>query len=335
MRRRPPVFAGRAHASACPAFRMCKRESCSVVRELGLTSHPLAEVEPEEASELLDDAPSILDAREVLSSSNIARDVVQLMKIKPRIASHADRDHPLSHGPDQVRIDKRRRTKERDDVVRLTHGPEIGRHELTETHHGTVASVALVPSAMVPLLESIRRHLGSYDNGGHVHSMDAGAPRAQLHVVIFRGPNTVFHPPERGGKHPDPLEDLFPECEVRPNEAYGPFASADLHVRSVILKRKRSPVGVGQPRRRRGRPLRQYSPADIARLGMLVEGTLQLHNPVGGSADIIVREGDDGGAGERNTGISSMRQPLPGLEAVSNEAACASGDLANDFGGVV
>src|SRR5438128_9784197 len=102
MRRRPLVFSGRAHVNACPAGRLCKRESCSVVRELSVTSHPLAEVEPEEASEFLDDAASILDAREVLSSSDIAPDVVQLVEIEPPIASHAHRNQPQSQGPDQV-----------------------------------------------------------------------------------------------------------------------------------------------------------------------------------------------------------------------------------------
>src|SRR3954464_10045832 len=102
MRRRPLVLSGRAHVSACPTRSMCKRESCSVVRELSVTSHPLTEVEPEEASEFLDDAASILDAREVLSSSDIAINVVQLVEIKPRIAPHADRKQPQSQGPDQV-----------------------------------------------------------------------------------------------------------------------------------------------------------------------------------------------------------------------------------------
>ncbi len=50
---------------------------------------------------------------------------------------------------------------------------------------------------------------------------------------------------------------------------------------------------------------------------------------------IVVGERDDGSASERNTCIPSIRQPLPGLEAVSNEAAGVESDLANDFGRVV
>ena len=163
----------------------------------------------------------------MLPSSDIAGDVVELMKIETRIATRAERNKPQSQGSDEISIDERRRAKQRNDVVGLAHRPEIRRHELAKRIMAQWRPWPWCHRRWYRFSSRSDVTSACYGNGGYVHSMDAGAPRAQLHFVIFSGTDTVLHSPERGVKTSDASNTCFPEREIRADEAHGPFASAD------------------------------------------------------------------------------------------------------------
>jgi hypothetical protein len=165
-----------------------------------LMSCALVEVRTEETPQLSGNAPVGSNVGETPTRTDVAPEVLELVKVKSRIAPATDGLQPQNGGAEEIRIDKGGRTEECDDIVGLAHRPEIGRDQLPKPHHRAVASVTSMPSAMILLLEPIGSDVSEDDNRWHIDAEEARAPRTQLQVVIFRRTDTVLHPSERRGE---------------------------------------------------------------------------------------------------------------------------------------
>src|SRR4029079_994947 len=118
-----------------------------------------------------------------------------------------------------------------------------------------MSAVSLVPTAVITSGQAIGCDIRLNAERGIVEATHTGLPRPQLHIVIFRGSDSVFHSAERCRKTANAVENPSPEREVRADEANCTFTATDDRLIAVVLKRQRRPVRVGKPTWRRRPPV--------------------------------------------------------------------------------
>src|SRR5215213_7975747 len=176
---------------------------------------------------------------------------------------------------------------------------------------------------MIAARQSLGLHIGRDDYGRGVQAADTRPPQSQKELVIFSTRKI-------GRKEAEAIEQVVAKRRVGGGQAKGIVRVYVKRLVPVIQERERPPVIPGEPRGRRGAPMRQDLAAQKIDLRVEVEFPFDVEDPIFRHPHVVVGEGDDRRARGGEPRVARVRHSLPRLEHVP-EIRVAPPNVALDY----